>query len=90
LLRLIWVYFALSSINIQDWWRTSGSQGPIIENGTHLCDLSRYFGGDVELDSIVAHAVEADEKPGILSRTNFDNNSIPVEDRIPRVTSASW
>lgn len=74
----------------QDWWRNSGCQGPIIENGTHLCDLSRYFGGDVNLDTLVAHAIEADEKPGQLSKTNFDDDAIPLEDKIPRVTSASW
>jgi predicted dehydrogenase len=27
--------------------------GPVIEQGTHFCDLSRYFGGDVEIDSVV-------------------------------------
>lgn len=27
--------------------------GPVIEQGTHFCDLSRYFGGDVDIPSVV-------------------------------------
>ena len=35
------------------WWNKSIDMGPVIEQGTHFCDLSRYFGGDVEIDSVV-------------------------------------
>lgn len=31
--------------------------GPIVEQATHFVDLSRYFGGDVDLDSVQAHAL---------------------------------
>ncbi|KLT43600.1 hypothetical protein CC85DRAFT_327150 [Cutaneotrichosporon oleaginosum] len=74
----------------QEWWRNSGCQGPIIENGTHIADLSRYFGGDVDLASLSTYHVEADERPGQLSKTNFDDAAIPLEDKIPRVTSTNW
>ncbi|WVQ70968.1 hypothetical protein IAR50_000493 [Cryptococcus sp. DSM 104548] len=73
-----------------DWWDKSIMQGPIIEQGTHICDLSRYFGGEIEMETIAAHALEAHEKPGYLSKRNFDESVIPDQLRIPRATSASW
>jgi predicted dehydrogenase len=39
------------------WWMKSRDLGPVIEQGTHFCDLSRYFGGDVDMDSVQAHAL---------------------------------
>ena len=66
------------------------SCGPIVEQGTHFCDLSRYFGGDVDIDSVVAHSVEWDEAPGKLSKMSIDESKIAPEDRIPRITSATW
>ena len=36
----------------QDWWNNDKLQGPVIEQGTHVCDLSRYFGGDVNVDTV--------------------------------------
>ena len=38
----------------------------------HFVDLSRYFGGEVLLDSISAHSVEWYEKPGQLSLVSDD------------------
>ena len=79
--------------------------GPVIEQGTHFCDLSRYFGGDVEIDSVVyvppqslvsyllmssAKSVEFYEQPGKLSKVPVDESKIPEEDRIPRITTAVW
>ena len=66
------------------------SAGPIIEQGTHFCDLSRYFGGDVHLPSVVAHSVQHNEHPGRLSAKRFDEDAIPAENRLPRLTSATW
>ncbi|EOR04590.1 hypothetical protein E3P92_04128 [Wallemia ichthyophaga] len=77
------------AVNI-DWWDKSISCGPIVEQATHFCDLSRYFGGDVKLDSVQAHSVEWDEEPGQLSKQNIDESKVPAEQRIPRFTSASW
>ena len=53
-------------------------------------DLSRYFGGDVRLSSVVAHTVQHDELPGRLSAKRFDEEPIPAENRLPRLTSATW
>ena len=67
-----------------------GSCGPIVEQGTHFCDLSRYFGGDVDISSVQAHSVEWDEAPGALSKMSIDESKIPPENRVPRVTTAVW
>lgn len=34
----------------------------------HFCDLSRYFAGEVDLDSVMAHSIEWYEKPGQLTK----------------------
>ncbi|KAI0712665.1 putative oxidoreductase C terminal-domain-containing protein [Earliella scabrosa] len=72
------------------WWDKTRSGGPIIEQATHFCDLSRYFGGDVNLSSVVAHSVQHNEAPGHLSAKRFDEDLIPAENRLPRLTSATW
>ena len=55
-----------------------------------LGDLSRYFGCDVELDSVMTHTVQHHEPPGRLSAKRFDEDTIPPENRLPRLTSATW
>ncbi|SCV67027.1 BQ2448_5673 [Microbotryum intermedium] len=72
------------------WWMKSRDCGPIVEQATHFIDLSRYFGGDVEMDSVQAQALEWYEEAGELSAIPVDEDKIPEEDRIPRVTSATW
>lgn len=72
------------------WWMKSKDCGPIVEQGTHLVDLSRYFGGDVQIDTVQALTLEHDEPAGQLSRIPIDEAQIEPEDRIPRVTTASW
>ncbi|KAK4048794.1 hypothetical protein OIV83_004560 [Microbotryomycetes sp. JL201] len=72
------------------WWMKSKDCGPIVEQATHFVDLSRYFGGDVEMDSVQAHALEWYEEAGELSVVPVDEDVIAEEDRIPRVTSATW
>lgn len=66
------------------------SFGPVIEQGTHFCDLSRYFGGDVDISSVSAHSLEWYENPGHLSKQSIDESRIAPENRIPRITSATW
>jgi predicted dehydrogenase len=66
------------------------SAGPIIEQGTHFCDLSRYFGGEVDISSVIAHSLEWYEDAGKLSGMVIDENKIEPENRIPRITSATW
>ncbi|KAI0769829.1 putative oxidoreductase C terminal-domain-containing protein [Fomes fomentarius] len=72
------------------WWDKTLSGGPIVEQGTHFCDLSRYLGGDVVLSSVVAHTVQHNEPPGHLSAKLFDEEPISSENRLPRLTSATW
>lgn len=68
----------------------SVSAGPIVEQGTHFCDLSRYFGGEVDIASVTAHSLEWDEEAGQLSKMSIDESKIAPEHRIPRVTAATW
>jgi len=82
---------AYEAIVKPDWWDKAKSAGPVVEQGTHFCDLSRYFGGDVDISTVSAHSLEWDEQPGQLSKIGFDENAlIKPENRIPRVTSATW
>ncbi|KAJ9096332.1 hypothetical protein QFC21_005152 [Naganishia friedmannii] len=72
------------------WWNKAIDMGPVIEQGTHFCDLSRYFGGDIDIPTVVAHSVEWDEAPGQLSKIPVDESKIPEDQRIPRMTTATW
>ena len=79
-----------AKINKYSWWMKSKDCGPVVEQATHFVDLSRYFGGDVDHDSVQASALEWYEEAGELSKIPLDESVIPEEDRIPRVTSATW
>ncbi|CAH0057121.1 unnamed protein product, partial [Clonostachys solani] len=81
---------AYSKIRKPDWWDKSKQCGPIVEQGTHFCDLCRYIGGDVVLDTVQAYALEHYETPGKLSSMSIDESVIPEDERIPRGTSAIW
>ena len=52
--------------------------------------MSRYFGGDVDISTVSAHSVEWYENAGHLSKQSIDETAIAPEDRIPRVTAATW
>lgn len=81
---------AYEAIAKPDWWDKSKSAGPIIEQGTHFCDLSRYFGGEVDVSTVEAHSLEWDENAGKLGKMSIDESKIAESNRIPRVTSATW
>ncbi|KAJ3521873.1 hypothetical protein NMY22_g12133 [Coprinellus aureogranulatus] len=81
---------AYEAIAKPEWWDKSKSAGPVIEQGTHFCDLSRYFGGEVDISTVQAHSLEWDENAGRLGKMAIDESKIPAENRIPRVTSATW
>ncbi|KAG1832117.1 putative oxidoreductase C terminal-domain-containing protein [Suillus variegatus] len=81
---------AYEAIAKPDWWDKSKSAGPVIEQGTHFCDLSRYFGGEVDIASVAAHSLDWDENAGHLSKVQIDESKIAPENRIPRVTAATW
>jgi hypothetical protein len=44
----------------------------------------------VDINTVVAHSLEWDENAGHLSKIVVDEAAIPADDRIPRVTSATW
>lgn len=73
-----------------DWWDKNQSCGPIVEQATHFCDLSRYFGGEVDLSTVMAHSLEHFEPAGKLSKMPIDEDKIPEDQRIPRITCATW
>jgi predicted dehydrogenase len=81
---------AYEAIAKPDWWDKSKSAGPIVEQGTHFCDLSRYFGGNVDISTVAAHSLEWYENAGKLSALVIDENKIAPDNRIPRITSATW
>ncbi|KAK0450805.1 putative oxidoreductase C terminal-domain-containing protein [Armillaria borealis] len=68
---------AYEAIAKPDWWDKSKSAGPIVEQGTHFCDLSRYFGGEVDIST------------GHLSAMKVDESKIAPENRIPRYDSGA-
>ena len=72
------------------WWNKQDSLGPVIEQATHFCDLSRYFGGDVDLSTVLAHSLEYFEPAGSLNKLAIDENRIAPEDRVPRATGAVY
>lgn len=47
-----------AKIKSEVWWNKSKSCGPIVEQGTHLVDLCRYFGGAAIMDSVQATSTE--------------------------------
>jgi len=82
--------FAAMPINSEVWWNKSKSLGPIVEQGTHLVDLCRYFGGEALLDTVQATSTEHYEEAGKLEMIPIDESKIPAEHRVPRTTSAIW
>lgn len=44
----------------------------------------------MDISSVNAHSLEWHENPGHLSKQNIDESQIAPENRIPRVTSATW
>jgi hypothetical protein len=71
------------------------SGGPIVEQATHFCDLMRYFGGEVNPETISALAVPASDKEdeaGYLSAIKAVTKecSLAKSHRVPRFTSAHW
>ncbi|PWN38469.1 uncharacterized protein FA14DRAFT_160024 [Meira miltonrushii] len=74
------------------WWNKDISCGPIVEQATHFVDLIRYLSGSpIDHFSVQARTVEHDCPAGKLNKMGFDENAlIPAEQRIPRITTASW
>jgi predicted dehydrogenase len=83
---------AYSNIAKSEWWDSDKCGGPVVEQGTHFCDLARYLVGEVNYDSIQAISIRDTEPSGHLSRipNTIKEEEIPEERRVPRFTSAFW
>lgn len=81
---------AYSNIMAPFWWNVQSSGGPIIEQATHFADLARFFCGEIDYTTFHVNSIGANEPMGQLSEIKVDENSIPMEHRINRVTSALW
>lgn len=76
-----------AKIKSEVWWNKSKSCGPVVEQGTHLVDLCRYFGGAVLLDTVQATSTEVGF-PGLppLSPIRLSRRSLPLT-AMARVTA---
>jgi len=82
---------AYVSIPKPAWWDTRRSGGPVVEQGTHFCDLARYFAGDVDLSSVASVFVFPSSSVGALSEIPKGcEEGVPMEFRINRATNAHW
>ena len=86
---------AYSEMDHPFWWNKAKSGGPIVEQGTHFCDIMRFLVGEVEKKSLSALAIEASDKqsdPGYLSVVQPINkeSSLDSDLRPPRLTAAHW
>ncbi|EIW70969.1 hypothetical protein TREMEDRAFT_67519 [Tremella mesenterica DSM 1558] len=73
-----------------DFFDKSLRLGPIVEQATHICDLSRFFAPPVIPSSIQVHTISHTEPTGHLKEFTHDESKIHPENRIPRLTTAIW
>jgi len=83
---------AYSNINKESWWHVDKSGGPIVEQATHFCDLARFLIGEADLNTVQALSIKQTDRGSNLSSisSSVNENNIPPEKRIPRVTNACW
>jgi predicted dehydrogenase len=80
---------AYTSMPKPSFWDARTSGGPVVEQGTHFCDLARYLGGDIDLDSVSSVAVRASSPVGSLQGVPPGCDvGLPEEHRIARATSS--
>lgn len=78
------------------FWDARQSGGPIVEQATHFVDLARYLLGEIELDSIMAQQIGAQDPLGKLAAMPLSptgrplGESAPADEQIPRATIAQW
>jgi predicted dehydrogenase len=82
---------AYVSIPKPTWWDVRTSGGPVVEQGTHFCDLARYIAGDVDMNTVSSVVVPASSPVGTLSKVPPGcEEGVPMESRINRATSAHF
>jgi len=80
---------AYTSMPKPSFWDARVSGGPVVEQGTHFCDLARYFGGEVVLDTVSSVIVAPSSSIGALSEIPPGCDvGLPEEHRIARATSS--
>ena len=87
---------AYSQIVKPEWWDIRHTGGPIVEQATHFCDLARLFGGEVDLSSVQAVAIDPASDKATLADTPVGANGRPLDQgvparyHVPRSTAAVW
>jgi predicted dehydrogenase len=89
---------AYANMTKKFWWDKTHSGGPIVEQCTHFCDLIRYFGGEVQLDTLKGYSVPTSignsdpnhvgylaSMPEVVKEAN-----IPKENLSPCATQCVW
>jgi len=73
------------------FWNARLSGGPVVEQGTHFCDLARYFGGAIDLDTVSSVFVRPTSAMGELSAIPPGCDvGLQEEHRIARATSSHF
>jgi predicted dehydrogenase len=87
---------AYSQIAKRQWWDIRQTGGPIVEQATHFCDLTRLLGGEVDLASVQAVAIDPTSHKAALCDVPHDeagaplDQGVPIEYHVPRSTAAVW
>jgi predicted dehydrogenase len=82
---------AYTSMPKPTFWDARISGGPVVEQGTHFCDLARYFGGEINLDTVSSVMVSPTSTAGSLSEIPPGCDvGLPEEHRIARATSSHF
>lgn len=71
------------------FWDLATGPGPIVEQATHLVDLSRYFAPPPIISSVMVNTIQHTDSAGHLSQLHVEGE-IPPERRLPRMTNAIW
>ncbi|GFZ43959.1 hypothetical protein JCM24511_01679 [Saitozyma sp. JCM 24511] len=73
------------------YWDKTLEMGPVVGQGTHICDLTRFLAPAPLLDTISVQTVQHTDACGHLSMVKRDENEfVQPGNRIPRITNASW
>ncbi|RSH87388.1 hypothetical protein EHS25_003297 [Saitozyma podzolica] len=73
------------------YWDKTLEMGPVVGQGTHICDLTRFLAPAPLLDTISVQTVQHTDACGHLSKLKRDENEfVQPGNRIPRITNASW
>lgn len=74
------------------YWNKSLEMGPVVGQGTHIVDLTRYLSSSKVLpETIHVQTVEHSDPVGKLSQQKFDETEVsPEVQRVPRITNATW